>query len=105
MIPPGKTTLSRMQLAAQLEAERIEILEDGHVRFGDLSVPRPERIRLRDDFAGVVRLIDIILADDVLRGRLEDRLALALARQAVAPPPAAPPDTEIVAVDEEPASE
>lgn len=98
MIPPGKTTLTRMQLAALSEAERIEISQDGRVKLGMLAVPMPEQVRLRDDFAGIVRLIDVILADDVARGRIED----ALKRQAAAPPPApAVPDVELVPVGEE----
>ena len=97
MIPPGKTTLTRMQYAAQLEAERIEIIEDGWIRDGRLHAPRPERVQLRDDFAGIVRLIDVILADDVARGRIED----ALRRQAAAAPPPPAADTDIVPVDEE----
>jgi len=71
MTPPGKTTLSRMQLAAQLEAERIEIIEDGWVTLGTLPVARADRVRLRDDFAGMVRLIDIINSDQAILERLE----------------------------------
>ncbi|KRR25930.1 hypothetical protein [Bradyrhizobium retamae] len=101
MIPPGKTTFARMQTAAHNEAQRIEIIEDGWVTLGQLPVPRPDRVRLRDDFAGIVRLIDLIEADDIIRGRLED----ALKRQAATPAPASRPDTELVPVDEEVASE
>lgn len=70
MIPPGKTTLTRMQLAAQLEAERIEIIEDGWVTLGKLPVPRADRVRLRDDFTGIVRLIEIIQSDAVILERI-----------------------------------
>jgi hypothetical protein len=85
MIPPGKTTLTRMQLAAQLEAERIEIIEDGWVTLGKLPVPRADRVRLRDDFAGIVRLIDIINSDQVILERLE-----AARKREVLPPAPAP---------------
>ena len=54
MIPPGKTTLFRMQRTAQLEAERIEISQDGRVREKMLEAPMPEQVLLRDDFAGIV---------------------------------------------------
>jgi hypothetical protein len=39
MKPPGKTTLNRMQLAAQREMERIEISQDGRVVTGMLKRP------------------------------------------------------------------
>jgi len=91
-----------MQLAAQLEAERIEIIEDGWVTLGKLPVPRADRVRLRDDFAGIVRLIDCIVADDMIRGRLEDAM-----RRTAQPPPVAPsvPDTDLVPVGEETSDE
>lgn len=97
MIPPGKTTLTRMQLAAQLEAERIEIIEDGWVTLGTLPAPRTDRVRLRDDFAGIVRMIDCILANDAIRGRLEDEMR----RTAPLPPAPSVPDTDLVPVGEE----
>jgi hypothetical protein len=70
MKPPGKTTLNRMQLAAQRERERIEISQDGRVATGMLKKPMPEQVSLRDDFAGIVRLIDSIQADAVLLQRV-----------------------------------
>src|SRR5689334_16385641 len=69
MKPPGKTTLTRMQHAAQLEAERIEITQDARVQSGDQAKHRPSQIRLRDDFAGIVRLIDMIQSDAVILER------------------------------------
>jgi len=98
MIPPGKTTLTRMQVAAHNEAQRIEISQDGMVKLGWQAAPMVDQVRLRDDFAGIVRLIDCILADDMIRGRLEDEM------RRTAQPPAAPPvqpDTELVPVGEE----
>jgi hypothetical protein len=73
MIPPGKTTLFRMQLAAQNEAERIEIAQDGRVTLGMLKQPMPDQVRLRDDFAGIVRLIDAIMSDKALLERVQER--------------------------------
>lgn len=74
MIAPGKTTLYRMQRAAMIEAERIEISQDGRVRDGMLKEPMPEQVEKRDDFAGIVRLIDAIMSDQLLMDRLRDRL-------------------------------
>jgi hypothetical protein len=70
MKPPGKTTLSRMQRTAHLEAERIEIGEDGRVASGMINEPRAEIVEQRDDFAGIVRLIDRIMSDATLLERL-----------------------------------
>lgn len=98
MIPPGKTTLYRMQLAAQNEAERIEISQDGGITLGWQKEPRPDQVQLRDDFAGIVRLVDAILSDDALRGRVED----AMKRPRLATQGASKEkDMEIVPVDEE----
>jgi hypothetical protein len=74
MIPPGKTTLFRMQLAAQNEAERIEISQDGRVSAGLLKEPMTGQVELRDDFAGIVRLIDIIMSDQAILDRLQERM-------------------------------
>ncbi len=88
MIPPGKTTLYRMQLAALNEAERIEISQDGRVKCGLLKEPMPAQVALRDDFAGIVRLIDIIMSDKVIIDRLaavkeRDKTARAAAADAI----------------------
>ncbi len=99
MNPPGKTTLSRMQRTALLEAERIEISQDGRVRFGMLREPMPEQVEKRDDFAGLVRLIDIIMSDQVLPDRLQERMA-ARAGQPVASPAAVDSGAD-VAIDAE----
>jgi hypothetical protein len=75
MKPPGKTSLFRMQRTAQLEAERIEIVQDANMRDHLLQEPMPGQVERRDDFAGVVRLIDIIMSDQVLLQRLQERMA------------------------------
>jgi hypothetical protein len=75
MIPPGKTTLFRMQRAAQQEAERIEIGQDARVRARMLAEPMAAQVALRDDFAGVVRLIDVIMSDKLLLERLQARMS------------------------------
>ena len=75
MNPPGKTTLSRMQLAALNEQERIEISQDWRVREGMLKAPMPAQVSLRDDYAGIVRLIDLIMADAVVLQRIQEKLA------------------------------
>lgn len=94
MIPPGKTTLYRMQLAAHNEATRIEISQDGRVREGLLKEPMPEQVALRDDFAGIVRLLDTIMSDKVILERLEER---AKASKAAAPEVVATGDEEVAA--------
>lgn len=96
MKPPGKTTLFRMQTAAYNEAARIEISQDGRVSAGMLKEPMPDQVLLRDDFAGIVRLIDAIESDPRLRDRVLERLTAGVQANKVERP-----DTEIVAVDEE----
>jgi hypothetical protein len=76
MKSPGKTTLDRMARAAQLEAERLEITQDFWVKAGRLKEPLPEKVALRDDFAGIVRLIDMIQSDAVILDRLQKRSQL-----------------------------
>ncbi len=76
MKPPGKTTLARMQRTAMLEAERIEISQDGRVTAGELKEPWPQMVELRDDYAGMVRLIDAINSDQALKDRVIERLAV-----------------------------
>ncbi len=96
MIPPGKTTLFRMQLAAQNEAERIEISQDGRVSGGLLKEPMQGQVELRDDFAGIVRLIDIIMSDKEILDRLQERMgARTLAAAAAAANAIANGDEEI----------
>jgi hypothetical protein len=95
MIPPGKTTLARMQIAAFNEAQRIEISQDGRVSCGLLKEPMPDQVKLRDDFDGIVRLIDALESDPNLRDRVLERL------KGGARPKAERADTEIVPVDEE----
>jgi len=80
--PPGTTTLARMQHTAMLEAERIEISQDHWVREGRLKEPAPHMVETRNDYAGIVRLIDLIMSDQVLLQRLQERMAKA----SVAPP-------------------
>jgi hypothetical protein len=77
MKPPGKTTLFRMQRAAHIEAERIEISQDARIHDGLAKAPDPDMVERRDNFAGVVRLIDIIMSDKLLLERLQQRMAAA----------------------------
>lgn len=62
-----------MQLAAYNEAQRIEISQDGRVSSGMQKAPRADQVALRDDFAGIVRLLDTIMSDKAILDRLEDR--------------------------------
>lgn len=86
MNPPGKTTLSRMQRTAYLEAERIEISQDGRIRCGMQKDPLPGEVEKRDDFAGIVRLIDAIESDalikETLTRRVREQAALRMAARA-----------------------
>lgn len=71
-IPPvAPTTFNRMRDAAAAAAFRIENGQCGRMMSGDLVVPMPEEIRRRDDFDGIVRLLDEITANpdiiDMLR--------------------------------------
>ncbi len=91
MIPPGKTSLSRMQRSAQLEAQRIEITQDARVECGLQPRPRADQVEKRDDFVGIVRLIDILMTDQVLLARFEERAA----RMAEAAAARCPEDEEI----------
>ncbi|QOG20438.1 hypothetical protein [Bradyrhizobium sp. SEMIA] len=75
MKPPAKSTLFRMQQTAQLAAETIEIAQDARVRDGELKQPMPDQALKRDDFVGIVRLIDAILSDKVIIDRLKDRMS------------------------------
>ena len=76
MKPPGRTTLDRMLLTAQAEAERIEIAQDDWVRRGVLKQPEAAEVARRDDFAGMVRLIDLIMSDQMLLDRLQQRMRM-----------------------------
>ncbi|MEY9466311.1 hypothetical protein ABH973_006724 [Bradyrhizobium ottawaense] len=94
MKPPGKTTLDRMQLTALEEMERIQIVQDFWVRDGARKGPDPDQVRKRDDFAGIVRLIDIVNSDRVMLDRLKDGLARASALRAAAAPAAEETEVE-----------
>jgi hypothetical protein len=85
MKPPGKTTLDRMLLTAQAEVERIEIAQDDWVRRGVLKQPEAAEVARRDDFAGMVRLIEIIRRDAAML----ERLKAGRARQAAGKAPIA----------------
>jgi hypothetical protein len=101
MKPPGKTSLFRMQQAAFLEAERIEISQDARVREKLIKEPMPSQVALRDDFAGIVRLIDVIMSDQTLLDTLERRMkAIAAAGQVSSTPVDAAGDIAIDAVAE-----
>jgi len=85
MKPLGKTTLTRMQRTAMLEAERIEITQDFWVSEGRIKQPEPDIVARRDDFAGMVRLIDAIESDERLKERVIERMAARAKLAAVTP--------------------
>lgn len=103
MKPPGKTTLARMQHTAMMEAERIEITQDFWVKEGRISEPEPHLVARRDDFAGMVRLIDAINSDQDLLDRLKRRMAALAATDAAAAPASAVDDS--VATDDSEAAD
>lgn len=65
MKPPGKSTLYRMQQTAAAEQQRLELLQE----------PPAYAVRRRDDFAGIVRLIEAILSDQEIINRLKARMS------------------------------
>lgn len=71
---PGKTTLDRMRWQAHLAAEHIEIVQANRLQQG--AAPIDSEIAKRDDFAGIVRLVEKIMSDQVIIDRLTaaDRL-------------------------------
>ena len=93
MKPPGRTTLARMQRTALLEAERIEISQDARVHAGLIEEPMPEQVEKRDDFAGMVNLIDAIQSDQLIMDRLKERIKAQAALRAT--PVADAEDVEI----------
>jgi hypothetical protein len=74
MKPPGKTTLARMQQTAFNEAERIATSQDARVLAGLLDAPMQCQVNLRDDYMGIVRLIDAIESDEQLKKKVADRV-------------------------------
>ena len=88
MKPPAKTSFTRMQRSAMLEAERIEITQDYWVKEGQISVPDPQIVARRDDFHGIVRMIDAIESDPDLLDRVKRKMA---AQSAAAEAPSTAP--------------
>lgn len=74
MKPPRTATLARMQQTAFNEAQRIEASQDARVLFGRLDEPMPDQVALRDDYMGIVRLIDAIESDQTLKDQLQRRI-------------------------------
>jgi hypothetical protein len=98
MKPPGKTTLNRMMASAIEEQDRIEIGQGGRID------PWPHLVRKRDDFAGVVRLLTIIEADEALRGRIGDLMAAAYHKEEAARDATPAPAKAVVAAKDAPAA-
>lgn len=66
----GTTTFDRMSAAAAAEAGRIEIVQAELVQAGLRSEPDKGQLALRDDFDGIVRLIELIKNDKLILERL-----------------------------------
>lgn len=63
MNPRGKTTLNRMMLTAMRCQEEIEGSQRARIKAGLIDRPEREQLMRRNDFAGIVRLIDVIQND------------------------------------------
>lgn len=93
-LPPAKpTSLDRMRDAAFAEVARIESGQLSRLVSGSLADPMKEQMQKRDDFFGLVQLIDLILSDQALLDRIKERRKALKA--AVAPAPVAAGDEEI----------
>jgi hypothetical protein len=68
--PEMPTTFDRMLEAARAEASRIEHSQAARIVGGDLTEPWPCQMKLRDDFLGIVRLIQQVKNDPVTLDRL-----------------------------------
>lgn len=68
--PEMPTTYVRMLEAARAEASRIEHSQAARIVGGELTEPWPCQMKLRDDFLGIVRLIQQVMNDPVMLDRL-----------------------------------
>lgn len=100
LLPACKTTtLDRMRDAAFAEVSRIEASQLSRIVGGFIAEPMPCQMVKRDDFLGLVRLLDRILSDQVILDRLKPK-APAIVPDDV-PAATAAADDEIIPVDEE----
>ena len=67
------TTFDRMRDAAYIEARKIESGQVARMVVGWLTAPMPSQMKLRDDFLGLTRLMDRIIADPVIMDRLKEK--------------------------------
>lgn len=74
MRDPRPTTFARMREAAYERSRTIEGSEDARVIAGMRDKPLEELELLRDDFAGIVRLLDEISLDPDLAADLARRM-------------------------------
>lgn len=73
MPPEMPTTFDRMRDAAYIESRKIESGQVARMVVGWLTAPMPSQMKLRDDFLGLTRLMDRIIADPVIMDRLKDK--------------------------------
>ena len=100
LLPPIKpTTLDRTRDAAFAEVARIENSDVRLMTAGLLDKPFPDHMAKRDDFFGIVRLIDVLMSDPALLARVLE--AIALRRQPVAAAPAEIADAVVIYADSE----
>lgn len=74
MIAAGKTTFIRMRETAYEKMRDIEMSQDARALVDPLSTPHPETVQQRDDFAGIVRLLDVIMMDPDLIEDIKRRM-------------------------------
>ena len=67
------TTFDRMRDAAYVASRTIESGQIARMVAGFLTAPMPEQMKRRDDFLGLTRLMDRIIADPVIMDRLKDK--------------------------------
>lgn len=73
MRPVRPTSLARMREAAYERMATIESSDDARIAACFQLEPNPEQEELRDDFAGIVRLLDALIEDPDLAATLGGR--------------------------------
>jgi hypothetical protein len=78
-------TFSEMVDACLSEATRIEVIQADLVATGIRAAPDPGKMRLRDVFSAIVRMIKLIRSDPALVERLKKKAVYAAGTSAAPP--------------------